>query len=151
MSTEQNSNLVMQNMQLSYNPHPQVTPPAHFSSTPVQVTTRAQPVAALQPHAIPVLPQPHPQVTPQTHFATPAQVTRPPPPIQQQKARPQTLPMTYQSKYGELLNVIEDLGREIKPTYAGSKMAQERLKKGIMHARALVRECLAEVEKSARQ
>ena len=37
---------------------------------------------------------------------------------------------TYQSKYGELLNVIEDLGREIKPTYAGSKMAQERLKKG---------------------
>ena len=40
------------------------------------------------------------------------------------------LPQTYQSKYGELLNVIEDLGREIKPTYAGSKMAQERLKKG---------------------
>ena len=38
--------------------------------------------------------------------------------------------MSYQSKYGELLNVIEDLGREIKPTYAGSKMAQERLKKG---------------------
>jgi len=58
---------------------------------------------------------------------------------------------TYQSKYGELLNVIEDLGREIKPTYAGSKMAQERLKKGIMHARTLVRECLLEVEKSSRQ
>lgn len=38
--------------------------------------------------------------------------------------------VSYQSKYGELLNVIEDLGREIKPTYAGSKMAQERLKKG---------------------
>ena len=38
--------------------------------------------------------------------------------------------MSYQSKYGELLNVIEDLGREVKPTYAGSKMAQERLKKG---------------------
>eukprot|EP00795_Rhopilema_esculentum_P015075 gene15075-6241_t len=58
---------------------------------------------------------------------------------------------TYQSKYGELLNVIEDLGREIKPTYAGSKMAQERLKKGIMHARTLVRECLLEVDKSSRQ
>lgn len=144
MSTDSNSNIVMQNMQLSYNPHPQVTPPGHL------VTTRAQPVPAMQ-HTIPVLQPPHPQVTPQTHFATPAQVTRPPPPIQQQKARPQTLPMTYQSKYGELLNVIEDLGREIKPTYAGSKMAQERLKKGIMHARALVRECLAEVEKSARQ
>eukprot|EP00794_Sanderia_malayensis_P014356 gene14358-15852_t len=60
-------------------------------------------------------------------------------------------PQTYQSKYGELLNVIEDLGREIKPTYAGSKMAQERLKKGIMHARTLVRECLLEVDKSSRQ
>lgn len=132
-------------MQLSYNPHPQVTPSG-------QVSTRAQQVA-VPPHAIQVHQQSHPQTThTQTHFATPAQVTRPPPPMQQQqKARPQTLPMTYQSKYGELLNVIEDLGREIKPTYAGSKMAQERLKKGIMHARALVRECLAEVEKSARQ
>ena len=49
-------------------------------------------------------------------------------------SRPQSIhtpAMSYQSKYGELLNVIEDLGREIKPTYAGSKMAQERLKKGV--------------------
>ncbi|EDO47489.1 predicted protein, partial [Nematostella vectensis] len=56
-----------------------------------------------------------------------------------------------QSKYGELLAVIEELGKDIRPTYAGSKNASERLKKGIMHARALVRECLIETERCARQ
>jgi len=55
-----------------------------------------------------------------------------------------------ETKYGNLLNVIEDLGREIKPTYAGSKMSQDRLRKGIMHARELVRGCLSEVEKKMR-
>ena len=63
VTAESNSNLVMQNMQLSYNPHPQVTPSTHFSSA--QVSTRPQPVPT---------PQSHPQVTPQTHFATPVQV-----------------------------------------------------------------------------
>uniref|UniRef100_UPI00358F1411 uncharacterized protein isoform X1 n=1 Tax=Myxine glutinosa TaxID=7769 RepID=UPI00358F1411 len=55
-----------------------------------------------------------------------------------------------QSKYAELLAVIEELGRDVRPTYAGSKSATERLKRGIIHARALVRECLAETERSAR-
>jgi len=35
-----------------------------------------------------------------------------------------------QSKYGELLAVIEEIGKDIRPTYAGSKNASERLKKG---------------------
>ncbi|XP_038074791.1 nucleolin-like isoform X2 [Patiria miniata] len=55
-----------------------------------------------------------------------------------------------QSKYAELLAVIEDMGRDIRPTYSGSRTATERLKRGIVHARALVRECLAETERSAR-
>ncbi|XP_078680171.1 cyclin-dependent kinase 2-associated protein 1-like isoform X2 [Branchiostoma floridae x Branchiostoma belcheri] len=55
-----------------------------------------------------------------------------------------------QSKYAELLAVIEDLGKDIRPTYAGSKSSTERLKRGIIHARALVRECLMETERSAR-
>lgn len=59
--------------------------------------------------------------------------------------------LSQHSKYGELLAVIEELGKDIRPTYAGSKNASERLKKGIMHARALVRECLIETERSARQ
>ncbi|XP_069071089.1 cyclin-dependent kinase 2-associated protein 1 isoform X3 [Pleurodeles waltl] len=55
-----------------------------------------------------------------------------------------------QSKYAELLSIIEELGKEIRPTYAGSKSAMERLKRGIIHARGLVRECLAETERNAR-
>ncbi|KAJ0033771.1 hypothetical protein NQD34_000878, partial [Periophthalmus magnuspinnatus] len=54
------------------------------------------------------------------------------------------------STYSELLSVIEEMSREIRPTYAGSKSAMERLKRGIIHARALVRECIAETERSAR-
>ncbi|XP_046872669.1 cyclin-dependent kinase 2-associated protein 1-like isoform X2 [Hypomesus transpacificus] len=55
-----------------------------------------------------------------------------------------------QSKYAELLAIIEELGKEIRPTYAGSKSAMERLKRGIIHARGLVRECLVETERNAR-
>ncbi|XP_066574574.1 cyclin-dependent kinase 2-associated protein 2 [Amia ocellicauda] len=55
-----------------------------------------------------------------------------------------------QSTYADLLSVIEEMGKEIRPTYAGSKSAMERLKRGIIHARALVRECLAETERNAR-
>jgi len=56
-----------------------------------------------------------------------------------------------QSKYAQLLAVIEDMGKDIRPTYAGSKSSAERLKRGIVHARILVRECLLETERSARQ
>ncbi|KAL2712268.1 cyclin-dependent kinase 2-associated protein 1-like [Vespula squamosa] len=56
-----------------------------------------------------------------------------------------------QSKYIQLLNVIEELGRDIRPSYAGSRTSAERIKRGIVHARILVRECLVETEKSARQ
>lgn len=36
------------------------------------------------------------------------------------------------STYSELLSVIEEMSREIRPTYAGSKSAMERLKRGIL-------------------
>ncbi|XP_028273939.1 cyclin-dependent kinase 2-associated protein 1 isoform X2 [Parambassis ranga] len=55
-----------------------------------------------------------------------------------------------QNKYAELLAIIEEIGKEIRPTYAGSKTSMERLKRGIIHARGLVRECLAETERNAR-
>ncbi|EPQ11472.1 Cyclin-dependent kinase 2-associated protein 1 [Myotis brandtii] len=55
-----------------------------------------------------------------------------------------------QSKYAELLAIIKDLGKEIRPTYMGSKSAMERLKRGIIHARGLVGECLVETERTAR-
>lgn len=53
------------------------------------------------------------------------------------------------SKYAQLLAVIEEMGRDLRPTYAGSKSSAERLKRGIVHARVLVRECLLETERSA--
>lgn len=60
-------------------------------------------------------------------------------------------PQPGQSKYAQLLAVIEEMGREVRPTYAGSRSSAERLKRGIVHARILVRECLIETERSARQ
>ncbi|EDM12361.1 rCG48066, isoform CRA_d [Rattus norvegicus] len=37
-----------------------------------------------------------------------------------------------QSTYTDLLSVIEEMGKEIRPTYAGSKSAMERLKRGVL-------------------
>ncbi|KAG7274515.1 hypothetical protein CRUP_025708 [Coryphaenoides rupestris] len=55
------------------------------------------------------------------------------------------------STYSELLSVIEEMSRG-DPTHLcrERRSAMERLKRGIIHARALVRECLAETERSAR-
>ncbi|KAH8420031.1 hypothetical protein KR009_005048 [Drosophila setifemur] len=55
------------------------------------------------------------------------------------------------TKYAQLLAVIEEMGRDIRPTYTGSRSSTERLKRGIVHARILVRECLMETERAARQ
>lgn len=63
----------------------------------------------------------------------------------------QSLQQPGQSKYAQLLGVIEEMGKEVRPTYAGSRSSAERLKRGIVHARLLVRECLVETERSARQ
>lgn len=54
------------------------------------------------------------------------------------------------SKYAQLLAVIEEMGRDIRPSYSGSRSSAERLKRIIVHARILVRECLLETERSAR-
>jgi len=37
------------------------------------------------------------------------------------------------------------------PTYNGNRNCQERLKRGIVQARLMVRECMAELEKSRHQ
>ncbi|KAJ1345880.1 Cyclin-dependent kinase 2-associated protein 1 [Parelaphostrongylus tenuis] len=51
------------------------------------------------------------------------------------------------TKYQQLLAVIEELGKDIRPTYTGNKICAERLKRSIAHSRILVRECLIEAEK----
>lgn len=55
------------------------------------------------------------------------------------------------SKYSQLLSVIEELGRDIKLSYAGSRSSAEKLKMGIVQARTLVRDCLMETEVNSRQ
>lgn len=80
-------------------------------------------------------------IDPDTRSSTPQQTSHTQRIVQQQQ--PQT-------KYGQLLAVIEDMGKDIRPTYSGSKTSAERLKRGIVHARILVRECLMETERSAR-
>ncbi len=70
--------------------------------------------------------------------------------LAQQVAAAGLRPQQSQSKYAQLLAVIEDMGKDIRPTYSGSKTSAERLKRGIVHARILVRECLMECERAAR-
>ncbi|XP_031619019.1 probable serine/threonine-protein kinase yakA [Contarinia nasturtii] len=53
------------------------------------------------------------------------------------------------SKYAQLLAVIEEMNRDIRPTYAMGR--GDRLKRLIIQAKVLVRECLMETERSARQ
>ncbi|CAK9834201.1 Diphthine methyltransferase [Anthophora retusa] len=50
------------------------------------------------------------------------------------RALQQTVPsVPGQSKYVQLLNVIEELGHEVRPTYAGSRTSIEKIKRGIVH------------------
>lgn len=50
------------------------------------------------------------------------------------------------SKYSQLLDVIEEIGKDIRPTYSGSKSSAERLKRSIGLARILIRQCIMETE-----
>lgn len=59
--------------------------------------------------------------------------------------------VTGQSKYSQLLGVIEELGKDIRLTYAGSRTSAERLKIGIARAKLLVRDCLLETETNSKQ
>jgi hypothetical protein len=70
----------------------------------------------------------------------------PVPPIAQQHQQR----VMHQSKYAQLLNVIEEMGKDIKPTYAGNKNSAERLRRAIASARILVRECQLECDRNSR-
>lgn len=57
-------------------------------------------------------------------------------------------PANTESKYKQLLAVIEEMGKDVKPIISGSKSGQERFKRLIIQARVLVRECLQDVNNS---
>uniref|UniRef100_A0AC34R754 Cyclin-dependent kinase 2-associated protein 1 n=1 Tax=Panagrolaimus sp. JU765 TaxID=591449 RepID=A0AC34R754_9BILA len=55
------------------------------------------------------------------------------------------------NKYQQLLSIIEEISKDIRPTYSGNRNCAERLKRGIGHARTLVRDCMVELDKQAKQ
>lgn len=55
-----------------------------------------------------------------------------------------------QSKYSQLLAVIQEMSRDIRPAYAGSKSSIERLKRDLVQARTLVKESLVEIDNAAK-
>lgn len=75
-----------------------------------------------------------------------------PPVVQQQfnQVQQHQQRVMQQSKYVQLLNVIEEMGKDIKPTYAGNKNSAERLRRAIASARVLVRECQLECDRNSR-
>ncbi|CAF1244786.1 unnamed protein product [Adineta ricciae] len=97
----------------------------------------------------------HQQIKQQSHQYVPI-----PPAVQQQlnQAQQQQLNQAQQhqqrimqqTKYVQLLNVIEEMGKDIKPTYAGNKNSAERLRRAIASARVLVRECQLECDRNSR-
>ena len=52
-----------------------------------------------------------------------------------------------EDRYEELLSLVGDMGREVKPAYTGNKNSAERLKKSILAARGIVKELMVETEK----
>jgi hypothetical protein len=50
-------------------------------------------------------------------------------------------------KYTQLLAVIEEMSKDVRPAYGGSRNSAERFKRGIAQARILLRECLIETER----
>ncbi|XP_076240104.1 uncharacterized protein LOC143182770 [Calliopsis andreniformis] len=55
-------------------------------------------------------------------------------------------PYYEQNKYSQLLTIIEELGKNIKLLYAGSRTSAERLKIGIVQAKTLIKKWLLEIE-----
>ena len=87
------------------------------------------------------------QIKQQAHQYVPV-----PPAVQQQlnQVQQHQQRVMQQTKYGQLLTVIEEMGKDIKPTYAGNKNSAERLRRAIASARILVRECQLECDRNSR-
>ena len=55
-----------------------------------------------------------------------------------------------QTRYQQLLSVIEEMGKDIRTTYMSNKNSTERLKRSIASARILVKDCLLECERNTK-
>ena len=52
--------------------------------------------------------------------------------------------LVFPSKYDQLLMALQEMSKDIRPSYGGSKISVERLKRNITQARILIREALNE-------
>lgn len=52
-----------------------------------------------------------------------------------------------QTHYEELLRVIAEVGKDVKPAYTNSKISSDRLKRNIALARSTLRDCLLDIER----
>ena len=52
--------------------------------------------------------------------------------------------LVFPSKYDQLLMTLQEMSKDIRPSYGGSKISVERLKRNITQARILIREALNE-------
>lgn len=127
---------------------PQTTaaPPSQPILNPAAATSLLQSLTGQNPSHVSPSVQSHNSIKqqPQSHQYIPV------PPVIQQQQQPQQPRVMHQSKYAQLLNVIEEMGKDIKPTYAGNKNFAERLRRAIASARILVRECQMECERNNR-
>ena len=56
-----------------------------------------------------------------------------------------------QTRYQQLLGIIDDMGKEIRTCYSGNKNSIERLKRNIASARILVKDCQIECDRNVKQ
>lgn len=116
---------------------------------PPQTSITIQPIPPSQQS--PVFQHPNTSISPVTIVTTQTSANITTPMTNTNNIPSSIIGATGLSKYAQLLAVIEEMGRDIRPTYTGSRSSAERLKRGIIHSRILVSECLRETERSARQ
>ena len=59
-------------------------------------------------------------------------------------------PQSSGARYQQLLSIIDEIGKDIRPVYMGNKNSVERLKRAIASARVLVKDCQIECERNTK-
>ncbi|KAI3383263.1 hypothetical protein SNEBB_010491 [Seison nebaliae] len=55
---------------------------------------------------------------------------------------------TFPEKYVSIMELVDDVGRDIKQLYVGNKSSQDRVRKNLLTLKQLTRECMVELEKA---
>ncbi|KAI0986867.1 hypothetical protein GJ496_008035 [Pomphorhynchus laevis] len=56
-------------------------------------------------------------------------------------------PAALSKRYNQLLQLINEMGRDVKSNYSGNKAAADRLKRNIIAARSIIRDCQIECDR----